>query len=57
MIEFLENDLPVQDIALSFIFCNHKASLSQTPEYFVGAIARQLVERKQTIPENVQALY
>jgi hypothetical protein len=57
VVEFLESDLPIQDIALAFIYCNHKAKLSQTIEYFVGAIARQIVERRQVIPEDVRTLY
>jgi hypothetical protein len=57
VVEFLESDLPIQDIALAFIYCNHKAKLSQTIEYFVSAIVRQVVERRQVIPEDVRTLY
>lgn len=57
MVEFLEKDLPVQGVALAFVYCNHKEKLSQTIEYFVGAIVRQLVERKAVIPDYVRSLY
>ena len=57
MVEFLENDLPVQGIGLTFIYCNHKENLLQRIEYFIGAIVRQLVERRQAIPKDVRTLY
>jgi len=57
VVEFLERDLPVRGVALAFVYCNHKEKLSQTIEYFVGAIVRQLVERKAVIPECVRTLY
>lgn len=57
MIEFLEMDLPVRGVTFAFVYCNHKEKLSQTIEYFVGAIVRQLVERKAVIPESVRTLY
>lgn len=57
MIEFLETDLPVQSVALAFVYCNHKEKFSQTIEYFVGAIVRQLVEHKAVIPESVRTIY
>lgn len=57
MVEFLKSDLLIQDIALAFIYCNHKAKLSQTIEYFIGAIALQIVERRQVILEDVRTLY
>ena len=57
MVEFLERDLPVRGVALAFVYCNHKEILSQTIKYFVGAIVRQLVERKAVIPDYVHTLY
>lgn len=57
MVEFLEKDLPLRGVALAFVYCNHKEKLSQTIEYFVGAIIRQLVERKAVIPDYVRTLY
>jgi hypothetical protein len=57
VVEFLERDLPVRGVALAFVYCNHKEKLSQTIQYFVGAIVRQLVERKAVIPECVRTLY
>lgn len=57
MVEFLERDLPVRGVALAFVYCNHKDKLSQTIEYFVGAIVRQLVERKAVIPDYIRTLY
>lgn len=57
MVEFLEKDLPVRDVALAFVYCNHKENLLQSIEYFVGAIVRQLVERKPAIPDYVLTLY
>ncbi len=57
MIEFLESDLPIQDVALAFVYCNHKEKVSQSIEYFVGAIIRQIIERMQVIPEDVRTLY
>ena len=57
MVEFLEGDLPTQGIGLAFIYCNHKENQAQHIEYFLGAIARQIVERGQGIPEDVHTLY
>lgn len=57
MVEFLEEDLPVRGVALAFLYCNHKEIVSQTVKYFVGAIVRQLVERKAVIPNYVHTLY
>ena len=57
MIEFLENDLPPQGVGFSFVYCNHKESSAQSIEYFISAIVRQLVERRQTIPQEVRTLY
>ena len=57
MVEFLERDLPVRDVALAFVYCDHKEILSQTIKYFIGAIVRQLVERKAIIPNYVHTLY
>ncbi|KAI9860058.1 MAG: hypothetical protein M1813_006406 [Trichoglossum hirsutum] len=57
VVEFLENDLPVRGIGLTFIYCNHKENLLQRIEYFIGAIVRQLVERRQAIPRDVRNLY
>jgi len=49
--------LPIRKIGLAFVYCDHKRNQSQQLEYFISAIIRQLVERKQTIPECVQTLY
>ena len=57
MVEFLENDLPIPDIGLAFIYCNYKERLSQSVEYMAGIIVRQLVEQRRVIPEEVRALY
>lgn len=57
MVEFLESNLPIQDVGIAFIYCNHKERQSQTVEYFVGAIVRQIVERRPVIPEDVRTLY
>lgn len=57
MIQFLEEDLPVQEIGLAFIYCDHKRNESQRLEFFIGAIVRQLVQRKQTTSKYVQILY
>ena len=57
MVDFLEKDLPAQGVALAFVYCNHKEKLSQTTKHFVGAIVRQLVERKAVIPDYVRNLY
>ena len=53
MVEFLEK----RGVAHAFVYCNHKEKLSQSIEYFVGAIVRQMVERKAVIPDYVRALY
>ena len=39
------------------MYCNHKASQDQSPEYFHRAIARQLVEQKQAMPGSASELY
>jgi hypothetical protein len=57
VVEFLENDLPFQSTGLAFIYCDHKEYLSQSTEYFIGSIVRQLVERKSLIPSEAYALY
>jgi hypothetical protein len=57
VVEFLESDLPVQGIGFAIIYCNHKDNLSQRFEYFIGAIVRQLVERRQSIPADVRTIW
>ncbi|EAA66248.1 hypothetical protein AN1130.2 [Aspergillus nidulans FGSC A4] len=57
VVDFLETDLPSPDISLAFVYCNHKASQDQSPEYFHRAIARQLVEQKQAMPGSASELY
>ena len=57
MVEFLKKDLPIRGVALAFVYYNYKEKLSQTIEYFVGVIMRQLVERKTIIPDYVHTLY
>ncbi|KAI9764300.1 MAG: hypothetical protein M1839_005966 [Geoglossum umbratile] len=42
---------------LTFIYCNREENLLQKIEYFIGAIVRQLVERRQAIPKDVRTLY
>jgi hypothetical protein len=49
--------LPAQGIGLAFIYCNHKENQSQRNEYFLGAIARQIIERRQVMPNDVHTLY
>jgi hypothetical protein len=50
-------DLPSQGTGFAFVYCDHKQHLLQRVEYFIGAIVRQIVERKQNIPNTVEALY
>ncbi|KAH0553143.1 hypothetical protein GP486_006671, partial [Trichoglossum hirsutum] len=57
VIEFLEKDLPIPDIGLAFIYCNYKERLLQKIEYFAGTIARQLVEQRPAITDEVRELY
>jgi hypothetical protein len=57
VVQFLEKDLPVQNIGLTFVYCDHKRNESQRLEYFLAAIVRQLVERKYRVPRDVQNLY
>jgi hypothetical protein len=57
VVEFLESDLPVPRIGLAFIYCNYEKKLTQSIEYFLGAIVRQLVERRPAIPKEVRTLY
>ncbi|KAH7131162.1 hypothetical protein EDB81DRAFT_134285 [Dactylonectria macrodidyma] len=57
VVEFLESDFPVSSIGLAFIYCNHKQKLSQSVEYFLGIIARQLLERRQAIPNDVRTIH
>jgi hypothetical protein len=57
VIEFLEKDLPIPNTGLAFFYCNYKERLSQSVEYFAGTIARQLVEQRSVIPEEVRTLY
>ena len=42
---------------MAFIYCDHKKYLSQTVEYFIGVIVRQLLERRKDIPPKVRTLY
>jgi hypothetical protein len=44
-------------IGLAFIYCDHKRNEAQRLEYFLSAIARQILERQQTIPTYVRTLY
>jgi len=57
VIEFLEEDLPIPETGLAFIYCNYKERLSQRVEYFARTIARQLVEQRSVIPEEVYTLH
>jgi hypothetical protein len=57
VIEFLESDLPIPQIGLAFVYCDHKDNIAQSIEYFLGAIVRQLVEQRQNIPQIVHTLY
>lgn len=57
MVDFLESDLPSQGIGLAFIYCNHKENQLQRKEYFLGAIVRQIVERRKVIPQEVRTLF
>jgi hypothetical protein len=57
VVEFPEANLPTHGIELTFVYCNHKQNLSQRVEYFVGAIVRQLLEQKETVPKEIQTLY
>jgi hypothetical protein len=57
VVDFLESDLPAEGIGLAFIYCNHKENQLQRNEYFLGAIVRQIVERRQVIPNDVRTLY
>ncbi len=45
------------DIGLAFIYYNYKKMLSQTIEFFVATIGRQLAEQRWTISDKVQNLY
>jgi len=57
VIEFLENDLPIPDIGLAFIYCDYTKYKSQTIKYFIGTIVRQLVEQRSAITEDVRLLH
>lgn len=57
IIEFLDNDLPIPDTGLAFIYCDYKEYQSQTTKHFVGAIVRQLSTQRPAIPEEVCNLY
>ncbi|OJD10599.1 hypothetical protein AJ78_08434, partial [Emergomyces pasteurianus Ep9510] len=57
VVEFLESDLPTQGLGLAFLYCDHKSRLLQTVEYFLGAIIRQIVERRLAIPEDIKTQF
>lgn len=57
MVEFLEKDLHPQGIGFAFIYCDHKSNQSQDTRYFLAAIVRQIVERRQVIPDIIYTLY
>lgn len=57
MIDFLEKDLPIPDVGLAIIYCNYKENLLQTVESLIATIARQLVEQKPTLGEELHRLY
>src|SRR4051812_29976979 len=57
VIEFLESDLPIPGVGLAFVYCNHKKNLVQSIGYFLGVIARQLMELMEAVPNEARALY
>jgi Cdc6-like AAA superfamily ATPase len=57
VVKFLEQDLATQKVGVAFVYCDHKSNDVQQHEYFICAIIRQLIERKQILPEYAQTLY
>jgi hypothetical protein len=57
VIDFLETDLPASDISFAFVYCNYTLSQAQNVEYFLRAIARQIVELRHSTPASVLELY
>ncbi|KAL2783393.1 hypothetical protein BJX66DRAFT_344973 [Aspergillus keveii] len=57
IVDFLEGDLPASDISFAFVYCNYTLSQIQRVEYFLRAIARQIVGLRHSIPGSVLELY
>ncbi|KAL3441180.1 hypothetical protein BJX65DRAFT_314065 [Aspergillus insuetus] len=57
VVDFLETDLPASDISFAFVYCDYTLSQAQSVEYFLRAIARQIVELRHSIPASVLELY
>lgn len=57
MVDFLEKHLPLRLKGLAFVYCDRKSTLLQVTEYFLGMIVRQIVQRRQTVPDIVNAPY
>ncbi|PQE16724.1 Ankyrin repeat-containing domain protein [Rutstroemia sp. NJR-2017a BBW] len=57
VVKFLEQDLTMQEVGVAFVYCDHKLNDVQQHEFFICAIIRQLIERKQIMPEYAQTLY
>jgi hypothetical protein len=49
--------LQAQNAALTFIYCDHKENLSQSLEYFLGAMVQVVIRQMIEIPEDVYKLY
>lgn len=57
IISYLRNAFPKSNISLAFIYCNYKEQDEQTIIGLVASLLRQVVERCESIPNEVQELY
>jgi ankyrin repeat domain-containing protein 50 len=57
IISYLQNAFPKSDIGIAFIYCNYKEKDKQTVIGLIASLLRQLVERHDNIPDEVQELY
>jgi hypothetical protein len=57
IIDYLQNAFPNPDISIAFIYCNYKEQEEQTVISLIASLLRQLVERRSSVPNEVQKLY
>ena len=56
-IDHLLNNLENEDSAVAYIYCSFDARDSQTAEYLLTAIIKQLLQNQASIPQKVKDLY
>ncbi|KAL6352007.1 hypothetical protein LRP88_14819 [Fusarium phalaenopsidis] len=57
VIDHLRQQFDDATIGISFVYCDYKDRLNQTPSNLVSSLAKQLAKQKQVLPKEVKDLY